>query len=119
MTILISSHLLGEVEKMVSHIGIIFKGRMLFQGQLSELHSFQRKGSKLLINTSDNEAAIKLLEEYHPEREEDTVCVAYHDQKQVAAIQRTLNQNNLEVYLLHPKANDLEQLFIDLTSVQS
>ena len=116
---MISSHLLAEVEKMVSHIGIIFKGKMLFQGQLSELHSFQRKGSKLLINTSDNEAAIKLLKEFGPEREEDKVAVAYHDQKQVATIQKTLFQNNLEVYLLHPKTNDLEQLFIDLTSVQS
>src|SRR6187549_640680 len=32
MTILISSHLLAEVEKIVTHIGIIFKGKMLFQG---------------------------------------------------------------------------------------
>jgi lantibiotic transport system ATP-binding protein len=119
MTILISSHLLGEVEKMVSHIGIIFKGKILFQGQLSELHSFQQKGSKLLINTSDNEAAVTLLESYNPQREEDKISVSYQDQKQVAAIQRTLYQNNLEVYLLHPKANDLEQLFIDLTTAKS
>src|SRR5688572_20526657 len=34
MTIIISSHLLGEVEKMVTHVGIIFKGKMLFQGSL-------------------------------------------------------------------------------------
>src|SRR6476620_10112570 len=58
MTILISSHLLAEVEKMVSHIGIIFKGKMLFQGTLPELHIFQQKGTKLLLSTSDNEAAI-------------------------------------------------------------
>ena len=61
MTILISSHLLGEVEKMVSHVGIIYKGKMLFQGSLPELHLFQQKGSKLLVNTSDNELAIKLF----------------------------------------------------------
>src|SRR5688572_10560850 len=54
MTIIVSSHLLGEVEKMVSHIGIIFKGKMLFQGTLSELYQFQQKGARLLINTSDN-----------------------------------------------------------------
>jgi lantibiotic transport system ATP-binding protein len=119
MTIVISSHLLSEVEKMVSHVGIIYKGKILFQGSLPELHSFQEKGSKLLINTSDNEVAVQLLKEYNPERTEDKISVSYTDQKQAAAIQRTLNQNNLDIYLLYPKGNDLEQLFIDLTSAKS
>src|SRR5688572_2203756 len=55
MTIVISSHLLAEVEKMVSHVGIIYKGKMVFQGSLQELQVFQQKGSRLLIDTSDNE----------------------------------------------------------------
>ena len=118
MTILISSHLLSEVEKMVSHIGIIFKGKMLFEGTLPELHIFQQKGSKLLLSTSDNEAAIQLLQEYDPERTGDTIAVSFNDQRQIAAIQRTLTQNNVDVYLLRPQENDLEQLFIDLTTTQ-
>ena len=119
MTILISSHLLGEVEKMVSHVGIILKGRMLFQGPLSELHSFQQKGARLLIKSSDNLIAHKLLQEYHPEAIGDALSFPYESENQVAAINRTLLNNNLDVYLLHPRANDLEQLFIDLTSTQS
>ena len=119
MTILISSHLLAEVEKMVSHVGIIYKGKMLFQGSLSELHLFQRKGSKLFVSTSDNEVAINLLREHNPEMNGDTVSVPFQDRNQVACIARTLSQNNLDIYLLHPKENNLEQLFIDLTSAES
>jgi ABC-type multidrug transport system ATPase subunit len=119
MTILISSHLLAEVEKMVSHVGIIYKGKMLFQGSLPELYLFQQQRSKILINTSDNEMAIKLLQEYNPERVGVTLAVPFRDLNQVAFINRTLIQNNLDVYLLYPKENDLEQLFIDLTSAQS
>ena len=119
MTIVISSHLLAEVEKMVSHVGIIYKGELLFQGTLPELHSFQEKGSKLLINTSDNEVALQVLQAYNPERVEDKISVSYVDQNQAAVIQRTLHQNNLDIYLLYPKGNDLEQLFIDLTSAKS
>jgi lantibiotic transport system ATP-binding protein len=119
MTILISSHLLGEVEKMVSHVGIIYKGKMLFQGPLAELHSVQQKGSRLLVKTSDNQTAVKLLHEHQPEVAEGTLSLAFQDVSQVAAINRTLTRHNLDVYLLQPKTNDLEQLFIDLTSAQS
>lgn len=119
MTILISSHLLSEVEKTVSHVGIIYKGEMLFQGSLPELHHFQRKGSRLFIKTSDDEAACQLLQEYNPERPDERLSVPFHNTDQVAAINRTLTKHGLDVYLLHPKENDLEQLFIDLTSAQS
>jgi ABC-2 type transport system ATP-binding protein len=116
MTIIISSHLLAEVEKMVSHVGIIFKGSMLFQGSLDELYLFQQQGSKLFINTSDNDVAFNLLHEYAPERSDDKLAVPFRNFEQVASINRTLTGNALDVYLLHPKENDLEQLFINLTS---
>lgn len=118
MTVIISSHLLGEVEKMVSHVGIIFKGKMIFQGPLAELHSFQQKASRVFINTSDNETAFTLLQEYQPEKEGDAVSVPFENINQVAAINRKLTSNNLDVYLLHPQKSDLEQLFIDLTTAQ-
>ncbi|HEX8332868.1 MAG TPA: hypothetical protein VF622_09605, partial [Segetibacter sp.] len=119
MTILISSHLLSEIEKTVSHVGIIYKGKMLFQGSLAELHNFQQKDAKLLINTSDNEKAFALLQAYAPKWEEGGISVTLENQQQVATIQRTISQHNLDIYLLQPRSNDLEQLFIDLTSAHS
>jgi ABC-2 type transport system ATP-binding protein len=104
---------------MVSHVGIIFKGSMLFQGPLAELHSFQQKGSRLYIKTSDNKATYHLLQEHQPELDGEVVSVAFNGINQVAAINRTLTRHNLDVYLLHPKESDLEQLFIDLTTAQS
>ena len=38
VTILLSSHLLGEMEKLITHTGIIHQGQLLFQGTLDELH---------------------------------------------------------------------------------
>jgi ABC-2 type transport system ATP-binding protein len=119
MTIVISSHLLGEIEKMVSHLGILYKGQLLFQGPLAELRQLQQQGAKLLINTSDNERVMTLLEAYNPRRDEDVISLSLVDQQQVAAIQRTLTQHDVDIYLLQPQTNDLEQLFIDLTSTPS
>ena len=44
MTVIISSHLLNEVEQMADHVGIIHHGEILYQGPLSEL---EKKGSNL------------------------------------------------------------------------
>ena len=118
MTVMISSHLLGEVEKMVSHVGIIFKGKIIFQGPLSELHSFKQKTSRVFIKTSDNETTFRLLQEYQPEKAGEAVTVPFENINQVAAINRKLTSHNLDVYLLHPKKSDLEQLFIDLTTTE-
>ncbi len=119
MTIVISSHLLSEVEKLVSHIGIIFKGKMLFQGPLSGLHALQEKGARLLISTSNNDAAMQLLYEFNPQQERDTLLVPLQDQQQGVLIQKLLAENNIDIYLLQPKKNDLEQIFIDLTTSPS
>ncbi len=119
MTIVISSHLLSEVEKMISHVGIIYKGRMLFQGSLPELHQFQQKTTRLLVQTSDNEAALHLLKEHAPEMAGEHLSIPFHNLEQAALINRTIIRNNLDVYLLKPTENDLEQLFIDLTSAHS
>ncbi|WP_162056281.1 ABC transporter ATP-binding protein [Pontibacter pamirensis] len=112
ITVLVSSHILSEVEETASHIGIILKGRMLFQGTLQELHLFQQKRSKIQIATSDNEAAIAVLQDYEPEKLQETLSVTLNDNKQAACINRLLLENGLDVYLLQPERHDLEQLFV-------
>ena len=114
MTILISSHILAEIEKMVTHVGIIHKGRMLFQGSLQQLNKHQQKDAHALIQTSDNNIAFKLLHNYQSHLEDGFLTVTYSDIGQLASINRMLMNNDLDVYLLQPKQNNLEQIFIDL-----
>jgi len=119
MTILISSHILSEVEKMVTDVGIIYKGKMLFQGTLDQLHQYQQNRSQLLIHTSDNQAALEILKEYEPEMSEEIISIPLTDMTQVATVGKKLVHSNLDLYLLHPKKIELEQLFINLTSTHT
>ena len=118
MTILISSHLLSEVEKMVTHVGIVYKGTMRFQGSLSELQQLQQRSAKVFVKTSDNTQAVDVLKDYSPQIDGNTFAIDCDSPQQVAQINRLLMQHGLDVYLLHPQENDLEQLFINLTSAQ-
>jgi ABC-type multidrug transport system ATPase subunit len=52
ITILISSHLLSEIEKLVTHVGIIDKGHILFEGSLDELINRQTGFSAVFIRTA-------------------------------------------------------------------
>ncbi len=45
MTVLVSSHLLSEIDQMATHVGIINLGELVYQGKLSEL---EKKGKKSL-----------------------------------------------------------------------
>lgn len=42
ITVLISSHLLSEIDQMASHVGIINQGALIFQDSLSVLHEHSR-----------------------------------------------------------------------------
>ena len=61
-TILISSHLLSEVEKVATHFGIIHKGHLLFQGTRLALQELKSENSKFEIEAGDIERALVLLE---------------------------------------------------------
>jgi len=116
-TVLVSSHILNEVERMATHVGIIHKGVMLFQGTLTDLHHLKKEQACLEIETSDNAKAAALLQELFPvQQKTDKILLPAQSQEITASINRMLLQKDIDVYSLHQQQNDLEQLFIDITS---
>ena len=116
VTVIVSSHILAEVEKMATHVGIIHRGRMVFQGTLPELQQLKKEKSFLQLETTDNESAARLLHSFSAERVNGHVILPVQTKEKTAAINRLLLQHNIDVFLLQPQQNDLEQLFIDMTS---
>jgi len=118
-TVIVSSHILNEVERMASHVGIIHKGKMLFQGTLGELQQMKTRQTSLEIETNNNEAAAQLLQSFTIKSLNGKLVLPFENKEQVAVINKMLVQNDFEVYALHPQQNDLEQLFLDITSSNS
>ena len=117
VTIIVSSHILAEVERMATHVGIIHNGKLLFQGTLSALQNMKMLRSFMQIDTSNNEAALKLLSgAYGAEISNGYVVLPFKEKSITAVINRKLVENDIDVYLLQPQQSDLEQIFIDITS---
>lgn len=116
VTVIVSSHILAEVERMATHVGIIHKGKLLFQGTLNELQNMKSSQSFLQLNTNNNDAAKLILAEYGAVSVNGYVVLPMKRKEEIPVINRHLVAHDIDVYLLQPQQNDLEQLFIDITS---
>ncbi len=115
-TVLVSSHLLAEVERMATHVGIIHKGKLLFQGELGALQQMKLRQSALEIETSDNNFAEQLLKSFPVQIRNGKITLPFERKEQSAVINRMLVENGVDVYSLQPQQSDLEELFIDITN---
>lgn len=116
-TVFISSHLLAEVEKMVTHIGIINRGKLLFQGTIEDLHNVSKK--QLEIQTNDLIKSKELLcnNGYQAEILLDTILIPYLSENQSAEINRLLVAHDHKVYNLTRSKQNLENLFLSITQI--
>lgn len=117
-TILVSSHLLHEIEKMATHVGIIHHGKLMFQGTLQELQRMKSMFTTLEVEVNDVENAKLLLRE-RPVRQigEFVLHINIENRESIAELNRMLIQNDIKVYKLEPVHNDLEDLFIQIISI--
>lgn len=116
ITILISSHLLAEIEKLVTHVGIIHKGQLLFDGTLQHLIQKQQESSSLKLSTNDNVRALQILQSTYSEAQQQNGKLALPPltNAQIAELNRKLLQNGLDVHHLAIEQNDLESIFMEL-----
>lgn len=115
MTILLSSHLLSEIDQIATSVGIINHGHMLFQGKLSELH--QKNQPRIIIKTTDNRAARDVLMRagFFPGVEEGALVFEKLADRQVAQANRSLLAEHIDVLRIEEQKRSLEDMFLKLT----
>jgi lantibiotic transport system ATP-binding protein len=116
-TILISSHLLGEIEKLVTHVGIINKGTLLFQGTFDELNLKQSQTSVIAFTTSNPAKTMEIISanNQHPTLTNGQVFIPIVEKEIIARINEALVASKVNVYQINTIKNDLESIFMDLT----
>ena len=115
MTVIISSHLLSEIDQMANEVGIIREGKMIFQGPLSRLHAMGQK--RLALCTDDNSRAeIYLRNKQVPVKQKGQwLLLPDLDDGTVAACGRLLQQQQISLLRIEDRQKSLEDIFLELT----
>ncbi|MHC4574496.1 MAG: ABC transporter ATP-binding protein [Planctomycetota bacterium] len=120
-TIMISSHILSELEEICDHVGIIEHGRLVFSGTLEEILPRLGLQSRVRVKVAANQdKAVELLSALPQIRQvqtvEDYIVVTFHDnQSGDGIIARTLVNGGIDVISLQPERLKLDDAFLKLT----
>lgn len=117
MTVVVSSHLLSEVDQMADHVGIINKGRIVWQGPLADLHARGRRW--IALRTTDNARAARLLPGVQVDPDDASYLrVEALDDASVARLSLSLAEQGIGVVRMEGHEESLEDIFLELTGME-
>lgn len=115
MTVVVSSHLLSEIDQMADTVGIISEGKLLYQDALSALHAKSRHN--LALRTTDNAAAQAVLAGQRVQAVEEGayLMLPVLCDEAVSDIAQLLSAHQLHILRLEERQTSLEDIFLALT----
>jgi ABC-2 type transport system ATP-binding protein len=117
-TVLLSSHLLGEVQQICDRVGVIDGGRMIAESTVDQL----RGGTELIVAATPSDIArteLEAMREVDSVRTHEGVLRVRADDRHTALINRTLVTAGVAVTELRRDERQLEDVFLDMTSTST
>ncbi|HEY4392275.1 MAG TPA: ABC transporter ATP-binding protein [Paenibacillus sp.] len=114
ITVLVSSHLLGEIEQMAGTVGIIREGQMVFQDTISNLQQKASHHIKLVV--SEPESALWMARDLGSigSLEENTLIFPGMQDTKVAKLVKHLVENGHDIYRVEQEKKSLEDIFMQV-----
>lgn len=118
MTVMVSSHLLSEMDQMATDVGIIDKGRLIYQGGLQKLHEQGR--SRLHIHALNMTAAARVLDENGEKYRlvDGDLVLSEREETSIAKLVSLLSAGGAQVTKVMEQQKSLEDIFLSLTGKQ-
>jgi ABC-2 type transport system ATP-binding protein len=116
MTILISSHLLFEIDQMATQVGIISKGKMLFQDSIEKLR--QHASHKVAIRVGAPDSAMKCLLKNGITTTQDQgwLYLDAPEDEHLSQLVKKLIAQNISIYRIEERIQSLEDIFLKFTN---
>jgi ABC-type multidrug transport system ATPase subunit len=115
VTVMVSSHLLGEIDKTANVLGILSEGRMVFQGSRAELMT--ASNPDVLVACSHPSEAVSTLRSFGARQNAaGEVAVSGLDDARTAGIVAALVGEGIGVFGVRREEQTLEDVFRNLTA---
>ncbi|MFJ7218750.1 ABC transporter ATP-binding protein [Amycolatopsis sp. NPDC098790] len=108
-TVFLSSHLLAEVEQLCTRVGVVDRGRLVLEEELSTLRAAT---GRILVGTPDATAAAAVLDGQLEARDGDRLVIRHADP---AALNALLVEAGVRVTSIHAEQRTLEEVVLDVT----
>jgi ABC-2 type transport system ATP-binding protein len=113
-TVLLSSHLMGEIEQICDRVGVIQNGKLVAEGPVTEL----RGDGRLIVRADPTDKAARIVASISEVEEvsttEETISIAV-DPERAPEIARELVGAGVEIKEIRPAQRSLEEAFFELT----
>lgn len=119
-TVLLSSHLLGEIEQTATHVGIVHQGRLVLEGELARLKA--DLAPEIAVETDDPARAAELAgaRGFSVARAPDRIVASLRPGEDAraasAALNRALVEADIAVFSIGPRARTLEGIYRDVSA---
>lgn len=116
-TIFISSHLLSEIEKTCTHVGIIRNGEMLYQDTVAKLKESKGTHIKIDIEVDKPMEALSMLQNLKKEEAslvDGFLQIEVKNKEEITVVIDALRTEKINIYQVSIK-NNFEELFLSLT----
>lgn len=116
MTILISSHLLSEIDQIATSVGVISKGQIIFQDSIEAIRKLSQQ--KISLKLDDSERAWRFLLSKGIKADVQNSRLLLFDQKDmdIAKIVKMLVDNDFSIYRVEEEKQSLEDTFLQMTT---
>lgn len=111
MAILVSSHLLSELENFCNRIAILYKGKIIKDLEFNEINTYQEKSDYILELSNINIKNIL----YHYEVIDDYHIKINITKDEMSNILKALLLNDIDIYEIKKVANSLESVYLRIT----
>lgn len=120
ITVVVSSHLLSEIDQMADHVGIIRKGTLVFQDTLKSLHTHAKQ--QIALRTDRPQETLSLLHRGGLEaapQEDGYVMLPVIEDKHIANLCRQICEQGIALYRIEKREKSLEDIFLSLTGKET